>query len=270
MDRPTLFAAAALLAPAALSAQTARAAFIDWGNVTASVYADTAFGVQLWVGTSYRAMDQSSRGVDLDLPPDSIYPWADAAALVIAPVRPPHDGASVLTTPPLRALDGTKVWMLRRAAGREWGDRVVLSFEASDTTIPALNIAAHPREARGLLDAVYAKAGISALIPDWADRLRDKQEVSCEGGAPVTRPTVASGSLPSYPVTALSSGRVLLEFVIGANGYADRVTIRALAATDEIFVRPAIEAVVRTRFIPGSCNGTPVPVLVRQSVNYVR
>ncbi len=270
MDRRTLFLAALLLAPALLPAQTTRATFIDWGNVTGSVYADGTYGVQLWIGTSFRAMNERSRSVTLGFAPDSVYPWADAATLVIAPAHPPRDTASVLAAPPLRALDGTLVRILRRAAGNAWGDRVVLSFESSDTTIPPLNIAARPDEARNFVESLYQKAASSTLAPDWQTRIAELRSFPCAAGGVVTRPGVASGAVPEYPPGAPASGRVLLEFVVGANGYADRAKIVAIATSNEVFVHPSIEAVVRTRFTPGTCNGAPVPVLVRQSVNFVR
>jgi hypothetical protein len=256
--------------PQALPAQTARATFIDWGNVTASVYANGELGVQLWVGTSYRAMNERSRSVSLAFAPDSIYRWADNAALVIAPARAPRDANSVLAAPPLLALDGTRVRMLRRAAGAAWEERVVLSFEAPDTTVPPLNIAAQPAEARAFVDALYQKAGTSALAVDWAQRLAARGRIQCADQSQLVPAGIASGAVPTYPITALGSGRVLLEFVIRADGWVDRETIVPIAATDEIFVRPSIEAVVKSRFTPATCRGTPVATVARQSINYVR
>ena len=266
----SLVVAAALLLPELLSAQTPRATFIDWGNVTASVYADQHLGVQLWVGTSYRAMNERSRSVTLGFAPDSIYPWADGAALVIAPAHPPRDTASVLAVPPLRALDGSRVRMLRRAAGKVWADRVVLSFEAPDTTIPPLNIAALPAEARSFVDALFQKAGTSILTPDWADRLASRGRIQCADQSQFVAAGIASGAVPQYPVTALGSGRVLLEFVIGTDGWVDRQTVVPIAATDPVFVRPSIEALVGSHFTPATCRGTPIATVARQSINFVR
>jgi hypothetical protein len=260
----------ALFLPQLLAAQTPRATFIDWGNVTASVYADQNLGVQLWVGTSYRAMNERSRSVTLGFAPDSVYRWADAAALVITPARPPRDTASVLAAPVLRALDGTRLRMLRRAAGTQWEDRVVLSFEPPDTTIPPLNIAALPAEARSFVTAIYEKAGTSVLTRDWAERLASRGRIQCADQAQLVPAGIASGAVPQYPVTALGSGRVLLEFVIGADGWVDRQSVVPIAATDPVFVRPSIEALVGSRFTPATCRGIAIATIARQSINFVR
>ena len=122
--------------------------------------------------------------------------WADAAALVISPARPPRDTSSVLAAPSLRALDGTRVRMLRRAAGAVWDARVVLSFEAPDTTVPPLNIAAQPAEARSFVDALYQKAGTSALAADWADRLASRGRIQCADQSQLVPAGIASGSRP--------------------------------------------------------------------------
>jgi hypothetical protein len=266
----SLVIVAALLLPELVAAQAARATFIDWGNVTASVYADPALGVQLWVGTSYRAMNERSRSVSLAFAPDSVYPWADGAALVIGPARAPRDSASVLAAPVLRALDGTRVRMLRRAAGAAWEDRVVLSFEAPDTTLPPLNIAARPAEARAFVDALFQKAGTSALTPDWSDRLASRGRIQCADQTQLVPAGIVNGAVPAYPITALGSGRVLLEFVIGTDGWVDRQTVVPIAATDPVFVRPSVEALVGSRFTPATCRGTPIATVARQSINFVR
>lgn len=260
----------ALLVPNLVAAQAPRATFIDWGNVTASVYADQNLGVQLWVGTSYRAMNDRSRSVTLGFAPDSIFRWVDGAALVITPARPPRDTASVLAAPSLRALDGTRVRMLRRAAGTAWADRVILSFEAPDTTIPPLNIAALPAEARSFVDALFRKAGGSALTPDWAERLANRGRMQCADQSQFVAAGIASGAIPQYPITALGSGRVLLEFVIGTDGWVDRQTVVPIATTDPVFVRPSIEALVGSHFTPATCRGIPIATVARQSINFVR
>jgi hypothetical protein len=268
--RATPLLVALALLPGSATAQAARATFIDWGNVTASVYADPNLGVQVWVGTSYRAMNERSRSVTLGFHPDSVYPWADGAALVIAPARAPRDSGAIIATPSLRAIDGTRVRLLRRAAGAVWEDRVVLSFEAPDTAVPPLNIATRPAEARSFVDALFQKAGTSALTPDWAERLASRGRIQCADQSQLVAASVASGAVPEYPITALGSGRVLLEFVIGADGWVDRQTVVPIAATDPVFIRPSVDALVGSRFTPATCRGTRIATVARQSINFVR
>jgi hypothetical protein len=254
---------------AAQAAQVAPATFIDWGRVSSSIYSDPVMGVQLWIGTSLRASGTDDRSVSTKLAPDSVLSWADAAAVVIDPRTPPADPARVLATPPLSTLDHGVLRLLRRADGTAWEDRVILSVEPGDSARP-LNVAARPEEARAFLRALYQHAIDSRLAPDWETTAKAKYRTNCATDSVVMAPSILSSGEMTYPATAPAAGRVLLEFVIRADGAVEPGSIVALAATDPVFVAPSQRLVLGSRFSPATCRGVPIAIVVRQSVNYAR
>jgi hypothetical protein len=265
----SLVVSLALLIPRLLPAQTAPATFMDWGRVSSSVYADPVMGVQLWIGTSLRSGAGDSRYASVSFAPDTVLAWADAAAVVIDPTAPPRDSTRVLATPPLPTLKRGSVRLLRRSAGAAWEDRVIISVEPGDSSRP-LNIAALPEEARTFLHALYDHAIDSRLAPDWESIARAKGRTNCAADSLVVPASLLTSGPQAFPATAPAAGRVLIEFVIRADGAVDRGSIVALAATDPIFVAPSESLVVQSRFRPATCRGTPMAVVARQSVNYAR
>jgi hypothetical protein len=62
--------------------------------------------------------------------------------------------------------------------------------------------------------------------------------------------------------------RVVLEFVIGADGLPEPRTLRVLESTGLIDAAGAIELMVPCRYVPGMIGGLPARVLVRQPVHF--
>jgi hypothetical protein len=265
----SLLVATALLVPRLLPAQTAPATFMDWGRVSSSVYSDPVMGVQLWIGTSLRASGAHSRYASVSFAPDTLLAWADAAAVVIDPTAPPRDSTRILATPPLATLRKGSLRLLRRPSGTIWEDRVIISVEPGDSSRP-LNIAALPEEARAFLHALYDHAIESRLAPDWESIARAKGRSNCAADSLLVPATLVTSGPQAYPATAPRAGRALIEFVIRADGGVDRGSIVALAATDPVFVAPSVDLVVQSRFRPATCQGVPLAVVARQSVNYAR
>lgn len=265
----SLVIAVALLAPQLLPAQAAPATFMDWGRVSSSIYSDQVMGVQLWIGTSLRATGADSRYAGASFAPDSVLGWANAAALIVDPTAPPRDSTRILATPPLLTLKKGALRLLRRSAGAAWEDRVIISLEPGDSSRP-FNVAALPEEARAFVRALYDHAIDSRLAADWETIARAKGRTNCAADSLVVPATLLTSGPLNYPATAPRSGRVLIEFVIRADGGVDRGSIVALAATDPLFVAPSETLVAESRFRPATCRGTPMAVVARQSVNYAR
>lgn len=87
-------------------------------------------------------------------------------------------------------------------------------------------------------------------------------------------PAIIRGSCtpPQFP-RALQrigwNGRVMVDFVIGANGIPERPTIRAAASTHPLLEPEAIKVALSCRYQPGLIAGRPVRVRVQQPVNFV-
>ena len=180
-----------------------------------------------------------------------------------------RDPARVLATPPLPTLKQGSLRLLRRADGAGWEERVILSLEPGDSSRP-FNVAALPEEARSFLRAFYQHAIESRLAPDWESIARAKGRTNCAADSLLVPANLLTSGPQAYPAEAPTAGRALIEFVIRADGAVDRGSIVALAATDPVFVAPSITLVAESRFRPATCQGTPMAVVARQSVNYAR
>ncbi len=62
--------------------------------------------------------------------------------------------------------------------------------------------------------------------------------------------------------------RVVLEFVVTADGRVDSTTVRVVASTDPHFNDAARLTTLALRFEPGYSQGGPVKVLVQQAITY--
>ena len=87
------------------------------------------------------------------------------------------------------------------------------------------------------------------------------------------RPAAVRGSCrpPEYPVAlreAGTSGRVVVSFIIGADGRVEATSMAVVFATDEGFVPPTLETIRSCRFQPGQLNGVPVRVRVQMPINF--
>ena len=71
---------------------------------------------------------------------------------------------------------------------------------------------------------------------------------------------------PSIPPEFVTSGAVALQYVVGEDGLVPEETIRVLSAEHHVFIRPAVHAILRSRFRPATAGGCPVRQMVHQRV----
>jgi periplasmic protein TonB len=84
-------------------------------------------------------------------------------------------------------------------------------------------------------------------------------------------PQLTSHLQPHYPEAlrrAGVSGQVLLEYIIGSNGWVDSSSVRVLLTSHPEFTDAAREALRSVQFRPGRRSGQPVAVLVRQTIRF--
>jgi TonB family protein len=77
--------------------------------------------------------------------------------------------------------------------------------------------------------------------------------------------------MPRYPRELKErgiSGRVELAFVVDRNGVPVPNSLQIISSPDPGFSQAAAEAVLGSRFKAGEIRGCPIPVLVRQAVNF--
>lgn len=63
-------------------------------------------------------------------------------------------------------------------------------------------------------------------------------------------------------------GSVTAEFVVGTDGHPEHDTFKVISSTNRAFERPARDAILNSVYRPGRMRGTPVRVLVRQTVRF--
>lgn len=78
------------------------------------------------------------------------------------------------------------------------------------------------------------------------------------------RPPVYPRGLEAMGVT----GRVVLEYVVNAEGVVEPGSVRVLEANDASFGESAVKAIEQSRFRPARIGGTAVNQLVRQAVGF--
>jgi TonB family protein len=95
-------------------------------------------------------------------------------------------------------------------------------------------------------------------------------------GLPPSKAGLVNASLQQlgalhYPEAAWNQGLqgwAVYDFVVTADGTVDPPYVRLVAASDDLFVKPAEDAVRAARFTPATQGGKPVPTLVRLPVYF--
>jgi TonB family protein len=85
------------------------------------------------------------------------------------------------------------------------------------------------------------------------------------------QPKRTKGSNPQYPDVALANGfdgRVMLLFVIGADGKVVPGTVNLFGQAEREFAQASIDATTRSEFAPAMAGKCPVPVLVMQPFTF--
>jgi TonB family protein len=87
------------------------------------------------------------------------------------------------------------------------------------------------------------------------------------GGSPELITPVTPGYPPALRILG-RSGRVVVEFTVGADGVPDPASLVVVASDDPRFEASVRVAVLEERFTPGRRGGGPVAVRVRQGFDF--
>jgi TonB family protein len=67
-----------------------------------------------------------------------------------------------------------------------------------------------------------------------------------------------------------TTGRVVLQFVVGTNGRVEPNSIQVVSSTDPRLTTPSIVAIQQALYRPGQFHHQPVPVRVEQAISFGR
>ncbi len=84
-------------------------------------------------------------------------------------------------------------------------------------------------------------------------------------------PTMASRVEPRYPPVMQQAGipgQVVLQYVVDTTGHVEPASLKVMKSSHKAFEEPAREALLKAIFKPGRSKGTPVRVLVQQSLSF--
>jgi TonB family protein len=118
--------------------------------------------------------------------------------------------------------------------------------------------------ASGAIVALDRGTDVDTRAVPFAEVERRPVRQSC---GPVTYPPAIAAD-PTIRVP--NPATVALEFVIGTDGFIEPETVSIVSSPDTRFNSAAIAWARTCRFVPGQQQGTPVRVVVRQMVNFVR
>lgn len=84
-------------------------------------------------------------------------------------------------------------------------------------------------------------------------------------------PTLTQLAPARYPIGAHAEGHegtVEYEYVVGTTGHVLPCTIRAVKATDRVFISDGADELRRATFVPAQRAGRPVAVVARQTISW--
>jgi hypothetical protein len=116
--------------------------------------------------------------------------------------------------------------------------------------------------------SLIAQRGTQATCPEpgpaqFTDPERPTRELSA--------PEFLMGPKPVYPASLRSrnvTGKVMLSIVVQCDGHVDSSRIAVTYASDTAFIRPAIDAVLRSVYRPGLFRGQEVAASAAQVVKF--
>lgn len=89
--------------------------------------------------------------------------------------------------------------------------------------------------------------------------------------ASVVHPKYTSGPKPRYPMALWRDGvvgDVRVQFVVGCDGRVDSTTVAVLSATDSLFAKAAVTAMVASAFSPAMLDGRAVRYRREQVIRF--
>jgi TonB family protein len=137
-------------------------------------------------------------------------------------------------------------------------------------TVPIVEGPAFPTDSAVSLNALARRlAGPGPTTSRAVDWFGVVGHDSLRAGTPPQPLLLADPVYPPSLKAAGVEGGVTIEYIVGTNGLADSASIRVIAADFEAFGKAAAGAVLRSQYRPGSTNGHPVAVRVRQMVRFL-
>jgi hypothetical protein len=237
---------------------------LNWGTVNVLVSGNPTRGVQIRAMTSGVNYDGTAKRYSAGFDPELVEPWLNEANAVVTYNHPPtSDSTRALETPPLSAIDGSRLVVRRKRKKNGWESDVSLIFLA-----PAgghsWSISAERKEATQFLQALLlaeTKSGMSAQADDNAMQLVNSLELD-QGPVMLSHPPLnfPAASSPGTP----RQDEVWLEYIVGADGIPEPDSFVAVWFDDPRFVDEAVKVIAQARFQPGMVNGHPARALVSQ------
>ena len=261
MTRPECLTALVLMSvPSHVAGQQgSRAQCVQTDDGVVAIIADTVDGVHVLGPIQASA---STAAFYLNLDPGLLTRWISlASTFVMTTPNTSLTTSSTTATPTLPALSVGQLRMVRYGTSDGWSPNVLLAFQAHTDSTPIL-VTLTPEQAATLVASLELAATRAAWTPPAArgpgvpiriDPLRDAQ------------PRRTRRPLPQYPERlrrARVEGWVLLEFVIDERGRVEWNSVEGLCFSHRGFVKPARDAIRKSRYTPVIVNGNPQRAVV--------
>lgn len=163
----------------------------------------------------------------------------------------------------------------RRAASKPAPARPRTSTHAATAHLPSISVSVAPNlppidiplavpSSSGTEDFAPATGAPSDAPPGDARTFGSETYDATEVESQVA---VKSGFRPEYPAAMRASGaegRVVVQFIVNAEGKTDSSSIRILSSTNEMFAESVRRALIKSRFQPATIGGKSVAQLVQQ------
>ena len=210
----------------------------------------------------------SRQVVQFGVDPVEALQWATMARAVAGADAGLHPKQSPNQTPPLRPERHPRLMILARNARASGpGERFILavSDSTSNTHWRAWASASQVDSLVTAFEIAAEHARKIQVIPDSTQALTE-DDPAIE--SPVYPEFIPAPEYPRELRRKGRTGRVWLEYIVGANGRAEEGSFRALLSDDERFTRAAVQALYRARFKPARSGGAPVRQRVFQVITF--
>lgn len=227
--------------------------------VDISVRPTTSSGVQILVAPSLNSFQgaDSVRYVWLNLLPDSVMNWLSLASIALTSPLAPNSSKGIRWARPVETIDRKGTMTLGRDVSRKklgWARWFVASDERE-----SFRIELSGAEADSLIQLIFNAAAVAGYEPPAAAARGDNAAPDEEADEPVVPIRQRVRGVPDV------RGRVLLRYVVEADGTANQATAEILLATDRRLIEPTREMLRNTRFHPARLRGRPIRQLVQEA-----
>ena len=170
-----------------------------------------------------------------------------------------------------------------QAARHRAGDSLTVSMLSLRGAFAQIVIYREPTRVTGLHAIPGGRTYVQFFLSKDADRWTIQQEVVADerpateipsgkleliGMEPLTQTHCDAPRFPQALRRTVAMGRVMLEYVVGANGHPEPESFKAISSSDRGFEAAAIDAVKSCSYKPAKFFHTPVRQIVQQAVSF--